>query len=121
MVENNYGYYSAFVFYNKDMQRLSIFAKHDIEQDELTLTVIPCALKDEFSKKEGRRRYEQNDWKKGEVITIPVKGNMPKRTFIRFCKENYFQMITTEIPIVIEVLVKRDPQYYEELDAQMDS
>lgn len=104
-MENNYEYYSTFQYYNDKRERLSIFAEPSVCEDEsecLVITAIPCSKKDSFSKKVGRKIFEDKSFKAEvvEKMVIPVSDGKPKKTFIEFCRNRYKRTfdITLEIP-----------------------
>lgn len=104
-MENQYDYYSTFVFYDERGRRLSIFGE-DNGDNTMDITVIPCALKDEFTKKIGRKMYEDGTWKGGEMHTIEFEEGFPRKSFMNFCRKNYFQVSKTFVTIPIEVYTK---------------
>lgn len=99
--ENEYDYYSTFSFYDKRGRRLSIFAieQEDYKQIWLQIQVIPCALNDMFSRKIGRKMYEDGIAEKW--ATIPVENGKPKNTFLTYCRKNFFKEVTIEIPVKV--------------------
>lgn len=105
--------YSAFVFYNKNKQRLSIFAFE--EGDKLKITVIPCSKEDMFCKRIGRKLHAQiiEDLKLKnetdltyETFEIPIEENKPKMTFLRWCNKNFYKLKNQTITFREQYLIK---------------
>lgn len=105
-MENNKDYLSTFRFYNNKGQRLNAFAKLG-DNNDIKITIFHCDRKDTFTKKEGRRRFEEEDYKKCEKYTISFENGLSKKAFLSFMKENYYRIKMIH-DVSLEVLVKGD-------------
>lgn len=119
MVTNNYKW-SNFIRYDKSGRRLSIFCDI-LNEKELIITVIPCAKKDVFSKKDGIAYFKEG---KGVKHIVPIIEDKPIKTFMNWCKENYYRKTIYEFNFnkmwntgtLLNVRRVKNKIYYEILD-----
>lgn len=104
-MENNRDYLSVFRYYNEKGERLSVFAKA-VDPMTLDVTILTCSKKDTFSRKEGRRRFEEKDFKVSEQVMVPIEEGKAKKSLIMYLRKNFYR--PTMIDVQIELLVRGD-------------
>lgn len=87
--------WTNFSRYDKSGRRLSIFCDI-LNEKELIITVIPCAKKDYFNKKVGKDLFYIG---KGVRYIVPIIEDKPIRTFMDWCKENYYKKVVRVIQV----------------------
>lgn len=107
-MENNFGYYSTFVFYLVDKRRLSIFGE-DLGNGKMNITAIPCNVKDMFNKKEGRKIFESKTGKANIQTTIEIDAEHPQKSFMQYCKDNFYRIDVIDVLIPVEILIRYAP------------
>lgn len=85
--------WSNFSRYDRSGRRLSIFCDI-LNKKELIITVIPCAKKDIFNKEIGKQLFYANF---GVKYIVPIIEDKPIRTFMDWCKENYYKKFVKQI------------------------
>ena len=124
--------YRTYKYYNEKGDRLAIFGL-EVLPGELHISIFRCSKKDQFSKEAARQAFDcvrADDppmsfykevtspkfsaiiYRKHEVENhvIPVEDGKPKKTFLEYCKSNYFKKKTKRSPFTLydECLVKAD-------------
>lgn len=93
--------YANFKNHDKKRHRLSIFAEDNEEEKILHITVIPCSRDDQFSRKEGRRLYEELKMG-GKVYHFKYDlkyESHPKNEFLDHCYYEYYSQIVSYAPV----------------------
>lgn len=110
-------YYSNFRCFTEKRERLSIFGRK--VEEGLEIYIQKCSREDKFRKDYSIFGYSMLYLRNGNlkglnelgqhptVFTVPIEeGNTPKYTFIKYCKDNFFQLKTKTVQV--SVLVKGD-------------
>lgn len=93
-------YYSNMCRYNAKGQRVAVFGK--IDGTQLNISVITCSKKDQFSRKEAHRMYQEyiNGNLKQEPVAHPLtithnmeNPAMPKKEFLTWVNRNYYRVM----------------------------
>lgn len=108
-MENNKDYYCTYQFYDEKGRRLSIFSR--LKGERMEILVFTCSKKDTFSKKKARDLYNEFGGEKTEYsskpkfVYIPIENDKPKFTFLKWCRENFYQKHK-----FVNIFVKADGQ-----------
>ena len=84
--------YVTFQYYNEKSNRLAIFG--EVVNNNIAITVIPCAKKDSFKKKKARELYQDiKDGKSVRYETYIANGD-DFHAFLRWCRNTYYRKMT---------------------------
>lgn len=90
--------YRTYNFYDQKGQRLTIIGDK-LTDTEINLTIIPCNLKDQFSKKKGIELYNNikaNSEVKTKFYNEIIKGDGAV-DFMRYCRSNFYKLMKSTI------------------------
>lgn len=122
--------WTTYKFYDEKGRRLTIVGRVvcdaaieqedgtiKFENEQLDIQIVTCSKKDEFSKKAVKafvKTLEEggngdNLGFKVLNITIPIKDNKPKFTFISWCQDTYYKNIPVIVAYNSYGIGRRDP------------
>lgn len=102
--------YANFNKYDNKGRRLSIFGVEENENGVVRTYVFTCSKCDQFSKRKAWQLFENYTKSLNEeyldendevpVVTVEkvdIVDNKPKKTFINWCNENFYQLKSTNV------------------------